>query len=490
MIAITCILMLYAVIGVLSAYSCDIDLSHSVTQVEPLKGLVFFQDLAASKDTDYNGAISLEFLYCLPSDVVTGKSGETVTYDWTNFETKLDDIKSRNHQAIVRFRYEHPGQNAAIPQYIRDLAGYSPTTFTLPDETTPTEYVDWANSEIQWFSKQFLTDFATKYDSDPRIGFIQLGFGHWSEYHIYGNTNFALGVNFPTKEYQAEYFTRANTVFLKTPYSFSISVGDGSYAPGPTDATFRENTFGLFDDSFMHETHEISSNEDDGWNEKLHNAVKYLGTNEASTPLRWTKAPIGGEISYYTSTDQHNFLSPDGMYGTTWAAASAKYHITYMFANDVLDGSYGSVTSVTNAGKIVGYSLQISKYKRLGEVITVTVKNNGIAPMYHEVFVEIVQSTDSVAPTSTDARIAGRNTEITKSTTSIIHLLPGASADVTITLSQPSLPVIDVQLSSPKLYEGQYIPYYADCKVNNSASMPLASVLGLMAVVFATVLAL
>ena len=42
---------------------------------------------------------------------------------------------------------------------------------------------------------------AEKYKNDPRLAFIQTGFGLWSEYHIYDGP-FELGKTFPSKDFQ------------------------------------------------------------------------------------------------------------------------------------------------------------------------------------------------------------------------------------------------------------------------------------------------
>jgi hypothetical protein len=65
----------------------------------------------------------LEFSYCLYSDIVKTKD----VYDWTKLETLLNGIADREHQAIIRFRYEYPGSRdvdgtvgtTAVPAYIK-----------------------------------------------------------------------------------------------------------------------------------------------------------------------------------------------------------------------------------------------------------------------------------------------------------------------------------------------------------------------------------
>lgn len=47
--------------------------------------------------------------------------------------------------------------------------------------------------------KKSRSDVAARYNKDPRLAFVEVGFGHWGEYHTYGTT-VQHGVNFPTLE--------------------------------------------------------------------------------------------------------------------------------------------------------------------------------------------------------------------------------------------------------------------------------------------------
>ena len=89
----------------------NVSLNKTISEPGPLKGIVLWSD--NGKLNSYKNSIALEFSYCLPCQVVTGKSGGAIQYDWSSFETLLNGIASRGHQAIIRFRYEYPGKNIA-----------------------------------------------------------------------------------------------------------------------------------------------------------------------------------------------------------------------------------------------------------------------------------------------------------------------------------------------------------------------------------------
>lgn len=348
-----------------------------VDAVQPSTGLVLWSENASNRHAAYGKTISLEYAYCLPCKVVTGKDNGVIRYDWSSFNSWLKEVASRGHQAVVRFRYEYPGERSvdgnpgttAVPAYIKALPGYQETFYE--NEDGPTWYADWTNAELQWFTKQFYADFNAMYKNDPRIAFVEVGFGHWSEYHIYG-TPLRPGVNFPSAAYQKEFLSYLAGV-LEIPWLISIDAADSS--PVVDDASLMALTFGLFDDSFMHKEHEGDYNE---------NCWKAIGKG-----TRWQTGACGGEISYYTSADQKNFLNPAGMYGVTWEQASAKYHISFMIANDAPGSQYGTAERFKEASMACGYHFALTGLYANGSQTAACVTNAGIAPIYRDAFLAV-----------------------------------------------------------------------------------------------------
>lgn len=408
----------------------SIALDKSITHVQPMTGLVMWT--THSQRLKYAPVISLEFQYCLPCRVVTGKVDGKIQYDWSYFEEILNDIQSRNHQAIIRFRYEYPGNttvdgvagSTAVPQYIKDMEDYNETF--KKNEDGPTYYADWTNAELQWFTKQFYTDFAERYNNDSRIAFLELGFGHWSEYHIYG-TPLKLGTNFPSKAYQKEFLTHVSQV-LTIPWSISIDAADSGYTPIVADDALMALNFGLFDDSFMHEHHEI--NQGDGYNESC--------WKEIGQGTRWHDGVCGGEISYYTRNDQRNFLNPEGMYGWTWEAAAVKYHITFMISNDATGGIYGTVERFQEAALASGYQFRVLQCVTNGSETRLSVTNQGVAPIYRDAYFAIGQH---------------------RSTMSLKGLLPQDTLKVTIPTGLSKAE--DLHITSPYILSTQEIEFAA-----------------------------
>lgn len=365
----------------------NVVLKSAITKPQPMTGLVLWPDQAKDLNDTHGQSIQLEYAYCLPCKVVTGcKEDGTIQYDWTWFEDILNDVSSRGHQLIARFRYEYPnskdvdGKTAgmtAVPQYIKDRDDYN-ETYNKVKGDGPTYYADWSNEELKRFTKQFYTDLAARYSSDPRIAFIEVGFGHWSEYHIFGTT-LQLGKNFPSKEYQKEFLTHMENVMTSIPWGISIDAADDELSPITEDASLMALSFGNFDDSFMHKDHEIGTS--DGYNEECWNAL--------GSATRWQKGFAGGEISYYTDNDQKNFLNPAGMYGHTWEEQAAKYHITFMIANDAPEGAYGTGERFKSATLATGYHFVVKQCTTDGTTTNILVTNTGVAPIYRDAYFAI-----------------------------------------------------------------------------------------------------
>jgi len=450
------VLTLICLAAVTNGQTQGIVISRTIDKVQPMTGLVLWNDEAEDQHSKLGNCFALEYTYCPPCKVVTGKSGNQVQYDWSFIEDILDDVKSRKHQAVLRFFYEYPGEKmgcnnikgeTAVPAYIKALSDYTETYKKVKGDGE-CYYADWSNSELQWFVKQFMTDFAAKYDNDPRIAFLEVGFGHWAEYHIYDGPTLMLGTNFPSKTYQKSFLEHMDTTFQTLPWMISIDAADDTYSPIVNDNTLMNLTFGLFDDSFMHEEHDISQG--DGYNETCWNTI--------SKKTRWKTGPCGGEISYYEDTDQKNFLNPAGMYGVTWEQASSKYHITFMICNDAPSGKYATSSRFKEGSMATGYLFRLTDCKVGSNQTTLTFTNEGIAPIYKDAYPAI---------------------GTTRSTTSLKGLLPGESrvCIVPATLTSAN----DLQILSDYILPSQQIQFNAgittDIDEITSSSLPVQKVL-------------
>ena len=335
----------------------DVKISGKIENVQPMTGIVFWQ--GSNTKTD---AISMEFSYMLFNQIVK----DSGIYNWHAVEQKLKDISSRNHQAIFRFRYTYVGEKTSVPAYIKKRSDYLETEGI--SEGQKTWFPDWTNSELQRFSLEFYTKFAEKYDHDPRIAFIQVGFGLWGEYHIYDGP-FILGKTFPSREFQEDFLKHLSTVWIETPWSISIDAADNTYSPFADKPALLKLKFGNFDDSFMSQDH-------GGYNETSWN---FFGKD------RYKTSPAGGEFNYYTDYDQKHVLDyPNGSHGKSFESEASKFQITYMTGND--QPEYQSMERIKQASMATGYKFKIVSAKSSHKATVIEIRNIGVAPIYYDAY--------------------------------------------------------------------------------------------------------
>ena len=391
----------------------QIPLQSSITEVQPMTGIVFWNS-NAQRESD---AISLEFSYMLYKDVVKEKD----VYDWSVVDNLLTTVAARKHQAIFRFRYVYVGdRETAVPQYIRDLHDYHDTLGV--SEGRDTRFPDWRHPELQRFHLDFHKKFAERYDNDPRLAFLQTGFGLWGEFHIYDGI-FIEGRTFPSKEFQETIFTQMNQDFKKLPWSISKDAADGRYGPFRDKPELKNLKFGIFDDSFMHQTH--GSYNTSCWN--------FFDRERSKT------SPAGGEFGFYVLPhDQQNVLNPEGMYGRTFESEAAKFRISYMIGD--WQPTYQTMERIKEASMACGYRFHILNLIEKDNVTRVKVANKGVAPIYYDAYISI---------------------NGVKAKESLITLLPGTKQWYEIPTGGNN-PVITIECE--RLVPGQKIEFEANLK--------------------------
>ena len=334
-------------------------LQSKVTRVQPMTGIVFWSDSEHVR-TD---AIQLEFAYLKYADIVA-RAGK---YDWAPVERLLEAVAARGHQAVLRFHDTYVGRKTTVPEYIKQLSDYKETT--APSEKKPTDFPDWSHPELQRFLLEFYSKCAEKYDRDPRIAFLETGFGLWAEYHIYDGP-MKLGKTFPDREYQEKFLRHLASVFRATPWMISVDAA-GDHAPMKSRRELLDLPFGTFDDSFLCRQH--ATENEPNW--------QFFGRE------RFLRAPAGGEFSYYTDQDQKDALAPGGPHGVSFETAARKFHLTFIIGSD--QPKYRKMDRIREAGMACGYRFRIVEFRSGSGRSKVTVSNDGIAPLYHEGFIAV-----------------------------------------------------------------------------------------------------
>ena len=351
-----------------------VDLQRNITHPQPMTGVVLWPYKAKKVNALYGDCIQLEFEYFEPREMVKGlREDGSIIYDWSIFEKTLTEVAGRGHQLIARFFYEYPATppdiaETVVPQFIKDLPDYEESYSTA----SGTYYADWSNQALQDFTMDFYRTFIETFGKDIRLAFLQIGFGHWAEYHIYP-TKVEYGKNIPSLEFQTEFLLMVDELCGDLPWMVSKNAADNS--PIPTDQNLLAMDFGLFEDSFMGE-YFLNGGYNKAWN------------NLSKGMTRWHIGVYGGEIGP-GSEERYNFLNPEGMFGHQFEDVAAKYHISYAISNQVVDNPHGTPERVKKASMSIGYRFVVKDCLSDGISTRILVYNDGIAPLYRDAYFAI-----------------------------------------------------------------------------------------------------
>jgi hypothetical protein len=273
-------------------------------------------------------------------------------------------VAKRKHKAVLRWHDTYVGKPTRVPQSIKSLDDYHETT--AKSEKKNTGFPDWSHPKLRAFVLEFFTRFAEKYDRDPRLAFVQVGFGLWAEYHIYDGP-MELGRTFPSKEFQLEFVEHLGRTFHETPWMISVDAA-GDHTPLASEPSARALPFGLFDDSFNHAKH--AKENEPNWDR--------LGRD------RWKLAPAGGEFSFFSKKDQKLALATGGPHGVSFEQQAAKFHVSFIIGDD--QPRFQSAERIRQAGLACGYRFRVTSCEASATQTRVTIANTGIAPIYYDAY--------------------------------------------------------------------------------------------------------
>ena len=391
----------------------NIPLNSAITRVQPMTGIALWTD----HEKVATDSISLEYRYCGYNEIVQ-PNGE---YDFAKLDGILDEIAERGHQAILRFYFVYVGRPTTVPDSIRLQPGYQETVGT--SEKKKTHFCDWSNRALQEFTLEFYSRLADRYDADPRIAFLQTGFGLWAEYHIYDGPR-KMGKTFPSKEFQSKFLNHLDGAFDKLPWSISVDSADYDYSPLEDNEKLLAIKFGLFDDSFLCKQHPGENAQN--W--------KTLGLD------RWKHSPGGGEFSYYNKRDQKMALAAKGPNGISFQESAKQFHLSYILGND--QPQYRKLDQIASASMNTGYRFKVTSAKIEGNILRLNVTNVGVAPIYR------------------DAYLAAGNKRSQKS---LIGLLPGESLECVVSEIEDR-DLAEISIQSDAILKSQEIQFEANLK--------------------------
>jgi hypothetical protein len=332
----------------------------------PLRGLVPYSGAGRERFPH-----SLEFNYLPMNALVVGER----QYDWSALETLLDEIAGRGHQAVFRVFLEYPGRKIGVPQYLLDR-GLTVHRYANPDAGGKmVETPDYENPHLRAALRDFIAAMGTRYDGDPRIGYITAGLlGAWGEWHTYPRSDL-----WASRDVQKEVLDAYEAAFRKTPVLLRYPAGadDARHTPNA------ERPFGYHDDSFAWATLE-TGRRGDSW--------FYMSLLKAAGPAaqsKWKTQPIGGEIRP-EAWGKVFAEDPGDPRIQDFVRCVEETHATWLMDSGMFRPRVSEDIRRRAEEKVrrLGYEFHVAAVTiaREGRTLraTIEVENRGVAPLYHD----------------------------------------------------------------------------------------------------------
>lgn len=325
----------------------------------PLKGFVPYVESDGRERFPH----SLQFQYFALRDLMT----DSDEFDWSPIEEKLETVRKRGCQLILRVYLEYPRKPVALPRFLID-EGVKMVSWEADGAVSHTP--DYEDARLQLALESFITAFGAKYDGDPRIGYITAGLlGSWGEWHTHPRSDL-----WASHEAQRIVLDAYEAAFRKTPVllRYPASVGNRAQAPNA------ERPFGYHDDSFGWATLETERPEDQWFFASLLRA--------AGADQKWKTQPIGGEVR--PELWERNFTDDPHPNAQDFDECVRETHVTWLMDSGLSSKRFPLDEQrnrrAARAAQRMGYEFHISRWRKKGGRIEIEVENRGVAPFYHD----------------------------------------------------------------------------------------------------------
>ena len=376
----------------------------------PLKGFMPFGQQLDHNATNF--PYTMEWFYLPLNAVVKGEKN----YDWSQFETELEAIKSRGHQAAFRFYLDYPGEKTGVPDYLLGPGGIDQSRrYDFFDNKGISFSPDYNDQRVQALMKDFVAALGKKYDGDPRIGFITTGLiGFWGEQHTTPMNGRVSADNpngenwMPPRDVELSVYRAWDQAFNATKLLNRSPAKDLS-----------DMNVGFHDDSFAYSTLPTAA-----WDFR-----SYM--QEAGLSNRWQTEAIGGEIQPPVQMCVFDESVPceEGKQAENFDEALQGTHASWLMVRRAWDPGYtgAALEKAKAAHASLGYDFAAteSRIQNTNGTTTVSLKitNRGVAPFYYNWPVEfsiLDANGTAVATQKVDANLPS--------------LLPGQTAELTAAL--------------------------------------------------------
>lgn len=379
----------------------------------PLKGFAPFNENLDNNASSFPH--TMEWFYMPLNAVVKGER----SYDWTEFEKQLSSIKSRGHQAALRFYLDYPTKPTGIPDYLLGPGGIDQSRkYNFYDNNGTSFSPDYNDTRVQSLIKDFVAEFGKNYDGDPRIGYITtglIGFGGDQNTYPMDGTSHTGNANgeqwMPTREVELSYYQAWDAAFNTTKLL--------NRSPGPDLENVK---VGFHDDYFAaKQTRRFI-----GW-EFMPRLQQYQLTN------RWQTEALGGAVLPQVSDCAFN--NKDCNLVNDFGEATKQTHATWLVNHKAFSEGYSgaALEKATKAHAALGYDLAVTQTRTVvtdGKTqVSIHLTNRGVAPFYYNWPLEF-----SLLNPQESTPESARTVASTQADANLPSILPGQTTEVTATL--------------------------------------------------------
>lgn len=339
----------------------------------PLKGFVPY----SGDGLDGQFPFSMEWFYIGLKDIMDGQ--KSFTFE-KSLEKKLKEASSRGKQSIFRIYLDYPSKGHAVPQFLIDN-GHKLIPYKNDDTDNKGGFSpDYKDEKLVRAMEGSIIAMGKKYDGDPRIGFITVGYlGHWGEWHTYPNNHLMA-----KRDVQLRVIKAFHTAFKKTQFLLRY--------PDQWDESI---PCGFHDDSFAVETL---------YHKKKDWHFMSKATKSATLSV-WKTHAIGGEL--YPPFQKKIWTSKPPKKAENYDTCVKETHCSWLINNAVFNGKWDKEVKVKaiSAAKHLGYELYVKEFQLKAGLLKVKILNKGVAPFYYKWPIEVVDlNSKKVSKTNWDIR--------------------------------------------------------------------------------------
>jgi len=288
-------------------------------------------------------------------------------FDWTPLDDVLADAASRGHQIAFRIYADYPNQSYAVPDFLSTVAKHPYDDYS--NGTAATSYVpNYDDRDLVRAMISFIEHLGSRYDGDPRIGFITVGLiGFWGEWHTF-RPSCGCDDWMPSGATERQVIDAFNRSFHQTRLLLRFP-----------DVGWQGEPFGFHDDAFASQTMDPPE-----WT--------FVGRLKRSGALaQWKVAPIGGELSPDVQSCTFSTIRCNPA-GQDFETSVQSTHASWLINHFAFETGYSDddKARAIEGARHLGYELFVTAVQLRdargadGLTVSIKIRSTGVAPFYYD----------------------------------------------------------------------------------------------------------